>query len=143
MDPGLDLFDESSPLLETPTTYLLLIGALIWLVCCTAPILSTSVNRLAQFMATPRELHLSAAIRVLAYAHQHLSEMELEIGGGGLELRGYADADFARDSDRKSVSGYVFFIGFTTLSWASRKQKKVVRNSTHAEHNALVESVKE
>ncbi|CAM9896321.1 unnamed protein product, partial [Heterosigma akashiwo] len=138
MDPNLDLFDEDSPLLETPTAYQSLIGALIWLTCCTAPILSISVNRLAQFMAAPRELHWSAAIKVLACAHQHLNELQLEIGGGGLELRGYADADFAKDADRKSVSDYVFFIGFTTLSWASKKQKNVVLNNTHAEHDALV-----
>jgi hypothetical protein len=48
-----------------------------------------------------------------------------------------------RSKDRKSVSGYVFFIGHTTLSWASRKQKTVVLNSTLAEHNALLEAVKE
>ena len=143
MDPRLDLFDEGS-LMQEPRQCQSLIGALLtWLTCCTAPTLTTAVNRLAQFLVAPTEMHWAAALAVLAYAHQHLDEMELEIGGGGLELRGYADADFAPDRDRKSTSGYVFFIGHTTLSWASRKQKGVVLHSTHVELNALLEGGKE
>jgi hypothetical protein len=88
LPPKLQLSEES-PVLDNPTQYQSLIGALIWLVCCTVPILTTSVNQLAQFMACPTELTWRAGIQILAYTYQHLAEMELEIGVGGLELRGY------------------------------------------------------
>lgn len=135
--------DAKSPALEDITEYQSLIGGLMWLVCCTCPTLMYAVCRLAQHMAKPSEVHRKGALRVLAYALQHLDDLSLEIGGGGLELRGYADSDYASDSDRKSVSGFVYFVGNTTLCWASRKQKNVVLSSTEAELNSLVEAVKE
>nr|GEZ08408.1 retrovirus-related Pol polyprotein from transposon TNT 1-94 [Tanacetum cinerariifolium] len=38
-------------------------------------------------------------------------------------LKGYSDSDWHRDvDDRKSTSSYVFFMGKTTFTWASKKQ---------------------
>jgi hypothetical protein len=39
-----------------------------------------------------------------------------------LEIKGFTDADFAGvTDDRKSISGYVFLLSGTTVSWLSKK----------------------
>ena len=53
-------------------------------------------------------------------------------------LVGYADADWAGDTDtRRSTSGYTFRIGDATVSWSSKRQASVARSSTEAEYVAL------
>lgn len=44
-----------------------------------------------------------------------------------LGLQGYVDADMAEDIDgRKSITGYVYTLGGTTVSYVSRMQKIIV-----------------
>ena len=63
---------------------------------------------------------------------------------GGSSLVGYADADWGGNSmDRKSYSGFIFFIGNCPVSWESRKQSCVALSSTEAEYVALSEASKE
>ena len=41
-------------------------------------------------------------------------------------LLGYCDSDYAADAtDRKSVNGYIFFLGSCIISWMSKKQDVV------------------
>ena len=59
-------------------------------------------------------------------------------------LQGYVDADMAGDKDtRRSTTGYVFTIGGTAVSWASKLQKIVSLSTTKAEYVALTEASKE
>ena len=65
---------------------------------------------------------------------------------GAAELRalGYCDADWAGDvKDRKSTSGYIFMMGGSALSWASRKQTVVSTSSCEAEYIAMSTACKE
>nr|GEW86789.1 hypothetical protein [Tanacetum cinerariifolium] len=51
-------------------------------------------------------------------------------------LKGYSDSDWHRDvDDRKSTSGYVFFMGETTFTWASKKQPIVALSTCETEYN--------
>jgi hypothetical protein len=60
-------------------------------------------------------------------------DMRLTFGGGmdhSLQLTGFADADWANDSDtRKSRSGYLFTLGRGPISYKS-KQETCVAQST-------------
>ena len=53
------------------------------------------------------------------------------------KLVGYSDNDWCRDiDDRKSTSGYEFFMGNTKFSWLSKKQLIVMLSTCEAEYVA-------
>ena len=61
-----------------------------------------------------------------------------------MTLQGFVDADLGGDVDSsKSISGYIYTISGTTVSWMSRLQKCVSLSSTEAEYVAIAEAGKE
>lgn len=53
------------------------------------------------------------------------------------KLVGYSDSDWSGDvDDRKSTSGYVFFVGETAFTWLSKKQPIVTLSTCEAEYVA-------
>lgn len=59
-------------------------------------------------------------------------------------LTGYVDADWASDAeDRKSISGFAFFVFGQLVSWSSKKQTHVATSSSEAEYVALSSAVSE
>ena len=58
-------------------------------------------------------------------------------------LRGYVDADFSGDLDtRRSITGYIYILGLTTVSWSSRLQKIVTLSTIEAEYISMIEASK-
>ncbi|KAB2626772.1 hypothetical protein D8674_020390 [Pyrus ussuriensis x Pyrus communis] len=58
--------------------------------------------------------------------------------GADIHISAYSDADWASDiNTRRSVTGYVVFLGSNPISWQSKKQSSVSRSSTEAEYKAL------
>ncbi|GKA64116.1 retrovirus-related pol polyprotein from transposon TNT 1-94 [Tanacetum coccineum] len=68
------------------------------------------------------------------------------IYGGEREylVAGYSDSDYAADLDaRRSLTGYVFTIGSSVVSWKATLQPSVALSTTEAEYMALTEAAKE
>ncbi|WZZ79037.1 hypothetical protein YC2023_099609 [Brassica napus] len=58
------------------------------------------------------------------------------------KLVGYSDSDWGGDvDDRKSTSGFVFFIGETAFTWMSKKQPIVTLSTCEAEYVAATSCV--
>ena len=58
------------------------------------------------------------------------------------ELVGYSDSDWAGDmDDRKSTTGFVFYIGDTTFTWSSKKQSIVALSTCEAKYIATTSCV--
>ena len=110
------------------------IGRLMYAMVCTRPDNAHAVGVMSRFMSRPEKQHWVAVKWILRYL-KGSSDTYLCFTGASLKLQGYVDADFASDIDsRKSIIGFVFTLGGTTISWASNLQKNITLSATKAEY---------
>ncbi|XP_051136964.1 uncharacterized mitochondrial protein AtMg00810-like [Andrographis paniculata] len=130
-------------LLDDPTLYRQLVGSLIYLTV-TRPDIAYAVHIVSQFMSVPRTTHHSAVLRILRYVKGTLLHGLHYSARSSLVLTGYSDADWAGDpSDRRSTTGFCFFLGDSLISWRSKKQTVVSRSSAESEYRALADTAAE
>ena len=88
---------------------------------------------------------MKSAKRVLRYlAGTAELGIKFEKGGDSLNLTCFSDSDWAGcKKTRKSVSGFVVFLGGSPISWKSKTQPTVALSSCEAEYVALSVAVKE
>ncbi|XP_050875617.1 secreted RxLR effector protein 161-like [Lathyrus oleraceus] len=136
MDPGTKLskFDGGERV-ETGK-YRSLVGSLRYLTC-TRPDISLSVGIVSRFMEEPVYTHWKALKRILRYIQGTVSLGMFYSNSDKYKLVGYSDSDWCGDiDDRKSTSGYVFFMGNTAFTWLSKKQPIVTLSTCEAEYVA-------
>jgi hypothetical protein len=101
--------------------YRSIIGSLLY-ITASRPDVMFSVCMCARFQASPREIHLKVAKRILRYLKYTLNIGLWYPKGAQFELIGYSDSDYAGCKvDRKSSSGYCQFLGRSLVSWSSKK----------------------
>lgn len=137
MESRLKLSKQSTAEPVNAMEYRRIIGALRYLLH-TRPDLAFSVGYLSRFMEEPHQDHFTAVKRVLRYVagtqDQGIRYCKSE---GQCKLVGFSDADMAGDADdRKSTSGYIFFLGGNPIAWQSAKQRVVALSSYEAEYIA-------
>ncbi|XP_040952808.1 uncharacterized mitochondrial protein AtMg00810-like [Gossypium hirsutum] len=94
-------------------------------------------NESTQFMEEPVYSHWKALKRILRYIQGTVSLRLFYSNIEDYKLIGYSDSDWCGDlDDRKSTSGYVFFMGNTTFSWLSKKQPIMTLLTCEAEYVA-------
>lgn len=122
-----------------------LIGSLMYATVGSRPDLAMSVYYLSRYQNKPSSELLRALKRILRYVKQTIDFQLVYSKGSNVAypLIGYADADFARDNDRKSTSGYLFMLYDNTIIWKSKKQSTVALSSTEAEFVSLCEAAVE
>nr|XP_041630563.1 secreted RxLR effector protein 161-like [Drosophila kikkawai] len=125
------------------TKYQTVVGELMWLALTTRQDILHSVAKLAQRNKEPHSEHLAGVKHVMRYLASTL-EYKLHYKKTGQAFAGYVDADWGDDRlDRKSYTGYVFFLAGGPTSWKSEKQHSVALSSTEAEYMALSTACKE
>lgn len=128
---------SNSELLPDPDRYLRLVGRLIYL-CFTRPELSYCVHVLSQFMQQPRTEHWDAALRVVRYLKGNPGQGVLLDSDCDLQLYGWCDSDWATcPLTRRSLTGWIVFLGNSPISWKTKKQHTVVRSSAEAEYRSM------
>ena len=117
-----------------------LVGALTWLAVVLRPDIAFAATYLARFNANPGPIHWKAIKHVLHYLKGAIG-YQLTLGlhsGNSNELIVYADSDWGHDIDNhRSVSGYVFMLGESAISWSAKKQPTVAASSTEAEYMSV------
>ena len=75
--------------------------------------------------------------RILRYVNGTKGFGILYTTNDNFKLVGYTDSDWAGSlDDRKSTSGYMFHMGSSAISWASKKQPIVAQSTTEVEYIA-------
>ena len=99
---------------------------------------------MAKYCSDPNTVHWMAVKRIFRYL-KGTQTYGLEYRHGIDEkMHGYADADWAGDTDdRKSVSGFVFMLSGTAISWRSKKQTTVALSTAEAEYVSLAAAAQE
>ncbi|XP_057521602.1 uncharacterized mitochondrial protein AtMg00810-like [Amaranthus tricolor] len=123
--------------MKDPETYRRLVGRLIYL-AVTRPDLAYSVHILSQFMQEPRLAHWEAALRVVRYLKGTPSQGILLRADSELTLEGWCDSDWAAcPLTRRSLTGWLIFLGQSPISWKTKKQHTVSRSSAEAEYRSM------
>lgn len=111
---------------------------------CTRPDLAHVVSIVSRFMAEPRKEHWQAMKRIFRYL-RGTSNIGLIYGSDTQCLvTGFSDSDYAGDVDsRRHMTGYVFTLGGSVVSWKATLQSTVTLSTTEVKYMALTEAAKE
>jgi len=129
----------SSPvvLLDDATPYRKLVGKLNYLTN-TRPDIAFAVQYLSQFLQSPTQDHMQAALHTLRYVKKDPSQGLLFNDTADFSLQAFCDADWAQcPCTRRSVSGFVILFGGSLISWKSKKQPTVALSSAEAEYRSM------
>ena len=100
-----------------------------------------AVNKVCQSLHAPIEDHWFVVKCILHYLQDTATNGLHITWDFPLSLYGFTDADWAGSiDDRKSIGGYLMYLGSTPISWKSRKQRTIARSCTKVEYKALVDS---
>ena len=125
------IVDESDSLVNQ-TIYRGIIGSLLY-VTASRPDIVYSVGMCVRFQACPRDFHLKVAKRILRYLKKIGDLVLFYPAGDTFDLVGFADADFVGyQVDRKSTSGMAHCLGFSLISWGTKKQNFVALSTAEA-----------
>ena len=129
------LFDE--------VLYQSAVGSLLYLATRTRLDIAYAVGSVARFCSLPTSQHWTAVKRIMRYL-KGSADYGLEYCRSSEECVGYSDADWAGDvNDYKSISGYLFQIGGTAITWKSKKQSCVALLTAEAEYMSLAGATQE
>ena len=133
--------DEDTYMDQPP--YQSAVGSLLYLSTVTRPDITYAVSNVAKFGAKQTKQHWVAVKRIFLISEGN-SENEILYSRSDSNCVGFSDADWGGDlNDHKSISGYVFQIGGTAISWKSKKQACVALSTVEAECIALASTAQE
>ncbi|KAK6142445.1 hypothetical protein DH2020_022793 [Rehmannia glutinosa] len=116
------------------TLYKSLVGSL-WYLTCTRPDILFATGLISRYMESPTTTHMKAAKRILRYLKGTINYGLFYSTTNDYKLVGYSDSDWSGDvDDRKSITGFVFFMGDTAFTWMSKKQPIVTLSTCEAEY---------
>lgn len=133
---------DGSPFSD-PSLYRSIAGSLQYL-SLTRPVIAYAINQACQFMHQPSSSHWLVVKRILRYLKGIINH-GLHISPSSFStLHGFSDADWGGNpDDRRSVSGFIIFLGSNPISLSLKKQRTVARSSTESEYKSLVNATAE
>lgn len=90
-------------------------------------------------MTNLTNIHFHLVKRILRYIQGTIHCGLKYTRSADFSITTYFDSDWATDiNTRRSIIGYVVYLGSNPISWQSKKQSTVSRSSTEVEYKALV-----
>ncbi|XP_075104470.1 uncharacterized protein LOC142178566 [Nicotiana tabacum] len=134
---------DTDKLLNDPSNNQKLVRKLMYLTM-TRPYISYNVYNLSQFMYKTNKSHMDGALRVVRYLKNEPGLGILLSSQSSDQLIVYCDADWATcPMTRRSVSGFVIKLGDSLISWKSKKQNTLSRNSEEAKYRSMANTITE
>ncbi|GJT67397.1 hypothetical protein Tco_1018877 [Tanacetum coccineum] len=120
------------------------VRSLMYVMVCTRPDVAHAMSVVSWYMAHPGKEHWNAVKCIFCYL-KGTSDVDLIYGGDHEYLvAGYSYSNYVTDLDaRRSLTGYVFTIGNSVVSWKATLQPLVTLSTTKAEYMTLTEVAKE
>ena len=138
--------DKEEEVYMSKVPYACAVGSLMYAMVCTRPDIAHAVSVVSRFMSKPSKEHWKAVQWILRYL-RGTSKYGLMFDQRAVnpeQVVGYSDSDFAGDLDeRRSLTGYVFQLCGSCVSWKATLQAIVAVSTTEAEFMSLTEAVKE
>jgi hypothetical protein len=118
---------------------------LMYAMIYTRPDLAHAVSVVSRFMHNPGKEHWNEIKWILRYL-KGTSHFELLFNKNSMKeigVMGFVDSDFDGDLDkRRSISGYVFSLCSSAVSWRASLQSVTALSTTEAEYVSPTEGVK-
>ena len=100
------------------------------------------VSVVSQFMHSLGPEHFDAMHRILRYLKRTPGKGLLFENRGHMCVEVFTDANWARSiTNRRSTLGYCTFVGENLVTWCSKKQNMVARNSAEAEFRFVAHGI--
>ena len=104
----------------------------------TRPDIALSVQYLSQFLQTPTQGHMTAALHTLRYIKKDPSQGLFFNDSSDYTRKAFCDSDWAQcPCTRRSASSYFVMLGGSPICWKSKKQPTVSLSSAEAEYRSL------
>jgi hypothetical protein len=123
-----------------------MLGSAMFACVAAKPDIAQAVGRLSRKMAAPTKADQLSLNRLYGY----LKGVQFDVmrlhddGKGEITVKGFVDASWADDRDnRRSTSGYLFFVGGALVAFRSVLQKCVALSTVQAEYQAASDAVRE
>ena len=130
-------------LLIRQVTKTLTVGALRYAADATRPDITYTTAIFARFLTNPADIHVNAVKYCFHYLKGTANHW-LTLGGNEPQLlKGFSDADGMSTAGSKAISGYLFKIGESTISWSSKRQSLVSISTAEAELYVLAHATQE
>ena len=122
--------------------YFKAIGLVLWLMVVLRLDTAYAVGILLQFIQNPGPTHWEGVKRVIMYLGC-TNNLWLTFGSNKKTLlEGYCNDDWASQSHRHLISGFLFHYGCGAISWSLKKQNMIALSSTESEYVALTHAGK-
>jgi hypothetical protein len=128
------------------TKFRSMLGGAMFACVSAKPGIAQAVGKLCRKMAAPTKADQRAVERLFGYLKGTANEVLRlhDDGEAQITIKGFVDASWADDQDnRRSTSGYLFFIGGALVAYRSVLQKCVAMSTVHAEYQAASDAVRE
>ncbi|XP_020553462.1 uncharacterized protein LOC110012826 [Sesamum indicum] len=134
---GLKLSPGTGGKLKDPAVYRRLIGRLLYL-GFTRPDICYAAQQLSQHLQQASQQYLEAAMHLVRYLKANPSSGPFFPSSNNLKLKAYCDANCGTcQTIRKSLTEFCIFLGYSLISWKTKKQTTVARSSAEAEYRSM------